>query len=41
MKILATDTIVKVNDSEVFLNEGRSYMDFALNFAQGQSASGG
>ena len=33
MKILATDTIVKVNDSEVFLNEGRSYMDFALNFA--------
>ena len=37
LKILATETIVKVNDSEVFLNEGRSYMDFALNFAQGQN----
>jgi hypothetical protein len=35
LKILETQTIIKINDEEVFQNEGRSYLDFALNFASG------
>eukprot|EP00347_Sterkiella_histriomuscorum_P005755 403355392 len=38
IKILDTQTMIKISDQEVFQNEGKSYMDFALNFASGQNA---
>ena len=35
IKLLQTQNIVEINDNEVFKNEGKSYLEFALLFGAG------
>ena len=35
LKILETQCIIKINDQDVFVNEGKSYLEFAFNFGMG------
>ena len=32
LRILQTQSVIEINDSETFTNEGRSYLEFALLF---------
>lgn len=34
IKLLQTQTIVEINDKEIFEKEGKGYLDFALTFSQ-------
>ena len=38
IKCLATQTIIELNDGEIFEKEGKNYIDFALNYYPGAQA---
>ena len=35
LKLLATKSVVEIDDKETFFNEGRSYLEFALAYGAG------
>lgn len=35
LKILQTQNVIEINDSEIFKNEGKSYLEFAMQYGSG------